>query len=132
MSALDIFMQVLGYMGAVGISIFSCPELIRCIRSKKTSDVNIYLFILLMTSSACFFISGFYNVSKFIEDGKGPSDWAFPLAVAIANVFSFLVPLTILSYKAVNVLAAKKMGITEKELEAKREQKNKENTIQKN
>lgn len=120
MSALDIFMQILGYAGAVGIAVFSSPELIRCIRTKKTSSVNVPLFILLMTSSACFFISGFYNISK-----TDPADtqFAFNLAVSVANVFSFLVPLTILTLKGLNVMKAKKLGITEKELEERRTNK---------
>lgn len=123
MSGIDIFMVILGYMGAIGISIFSSPELVRCIKTKKTSGVNVYLFGLLMFSSACFFISGFYNVSK--EIALGATDYAFSLAVAVANVFSFIVPLIILLIKASNIIKAKKLGITEKEYE-ERMQKSKQ------
>lgn len=114
---LDIFMQILGYMGAIGIAIFSTPEIIRCFKTKRTSQVNIYLFILLIFSSACFFISGFYNISKVLNDGGTISDIAFSLAVAIANVFSFIMPFIILIYKTINVLKAKKLNMSEKEYE---------------
>lgn len=123
MSGLDIFMQILSYLGAVGIAIFSCPELIKSFKTKKTSGINIYLFILLMVSSACFFITGFYNVSKDLNAGKGIGDIAFSLAVAIANVFSFIVPFTLMIYKGIHVLKAKKLGLTEKQYEELLEKK---------
>lgn len=40
MSALDIFMQIIGYLGAVGIAIFSMPQLINLIKTKDTTHVN--------------------------------------------------------------------------------------------
>ncbi|MDE5767490.1 MAG: hypothetical protein K2H56_02970 [Malacoplasma sp.] len=109
---MDIFMQVLGYIGAIGIAFFSFPEIIRCFKSKSTVNVNVWLFGLLAVSSACFWITGFYNVSKDVAAGN---DFSFGLAVAIANVFSFLSPVIILFYKLINVLAAKKHGMNEKE-----------------
>lgn len=115
---MDIFIQIIGYLGAIGIAIFSCPELIKCFKTKRTSSINVYLFILLMFSSACFFISGFYNIAKNIQENRGLD--AFALAVAIANVFSFIVPSILLSYKLYNKLMAKKLKISEKEYEDKK------------
>ncbi|MDE7112422.1 MAG: hypothetical protein K2N92_02360, partial [Malacoplasma sp.] len=106
---MDVFMQVIGYIGAIGIAFFSFPEIIRCFKNKNTVNVNVWLFGLLAVSSACFWITGFYNVSKDVEAG---ADFSFGLAVAIANVFSFLSPVIILFYKLVNVMKAKKHGMT--------------------
>lgn len=111
---MDIFMSILGYLGAVGIAIFSLPELIRCFKNKKTSDINILLFLLLAFSSMCFFVSGFHNI-KWKELNQSQN--MFNLAVAIANVFSFAVPTILLSYKAINHFAAKRRNMTEKEYE---------------
>ncbi|BAC43955.1 hypothetical protein D8X55_01670 [Malacoplasma penetrans] len=116
---MDIFMSIIGYMGAVGIAIFSLPELIRSLRSRRTSGINVWLFLLLMVSSACFFISGFYNFAQNLARDGWTSANQFALAVAVANIFSFLVPSTLLSYKLFHILMAKKQGITEKEYEDK-------------
>lgn len=110
---MDIFMTILGYVGAVGIAIFSLPELIRCLKNKKTSDINVALFLLLAFSSTCFYVTGFYNIKWSNLD----SQQMFNLAVAIANVFSFSVPAILLSYKLVNRVLAKKNNMTEKEYE---------------
>lgn len=121
--ALNIFMQVLGYMGAVGIAIFSLPELINVFKSRKTSHLkksSCMLFTLLMCSSAFFFISGFYTAAKLTSEG---TDASFNFAVAAANVFSFLTPATIMTYKLISILIAKKHGITEEELEQRRASK---------
>lgn len=115
---MDILMAILGYAGAIGIAIFSLPELIRCLKNKETSNINVWLFILLMVSSACFWISGFYSLSKNLDSGWNQTN-SFSLAVAIANIFSFLVPAILLSYKLYHVLMAKKHGLTEKQYEEK-------------
>lgn len=114
LSGVDIFMSILGYIGAVGIAVFSFPEVIKVFRIRKTSDVNVPLFFLLMVSSSLFYITGFYNLSK--ESINKPSAY-FSMAVAIANVFSFIAPFIVLSYKLSNVLKAKKLNMTEKEYE---------------
>ena len=110
----DTFMTILGYLGAVGIAIFSLPELIRCFKNKKTSDINVLLFLLLAFSSFCFFTSGFHNIDwKMIKEPQN----MFNLAVAIANVFSFTVPTILLCYKTINYFVAKRRNMTEKEYE---------------
>ncbi len=116
---MDIFMSVLGYIGAVGIAFFSFPEIIRCFKNKSTVGVNVWLFGLLAISSACFWISGFYNVNQDILSGN---DFSFGLAVAIANLFSFLSPVIILIYKSINVLVAKKHNMSEKEYQEYKKQ----------
>ena len=117
-NGLDIFMQVVGYLGALGIAIFSFPEVIRCFKNKSTADVNVWLFGLLAVSSACFWITGFYNLSK--SNSATDSSFAFNLAVAVANLFSFLSPVVILSFKLVNVLKAKKLGMNERQYQESR------------
>lgn len=125
---MDVLMTIIGYLGAIGIAIFSTPELIRCFKNKSTANVNVWLFALLMFSSACLYISGFYQLAQTLS-GPNPdvTKWSFSLAVAIANVFSFLVPLIILIYKLINHTKAKKLNMTEKEYEEFLKNKNSNN-----
>lgn len=109
-------MQILGYLGAIGIAIFSMPELFNVIRTKKTWHLNPWLFGLLAAASFCFVISGFYNIAIPLNQGKQfDTALAFQLAVTIANIFSGSVALIILIFKWVNIFKAKKRGISEKE-----------------
>lgn len=114
MSALDIFMQVIGYMGAIGIAIFSMPQLISIIKTKNTSNVNAWLFGLLAISSLCFMISGFYSFYITLSE-SGINSAAFQLAVSIANFFSFAIATIVLIFKLVNKIRAKKVNMTEAE-----------------
>ncbi|MCF0217868.1 MAG: hypothetical protein HUJ42_02375 [Malacoplasma sp.] len=121
MNGLDIFMDVLGYLAAVGIAVFSMPGLIACIKTKRTSDVNMWLFLILMVSSLLFWITGFYGIGV-----RGFN--AFNCAVAVANVFSWAIALAILVFKWVNMSKAKKLNLTEKEYEQQRAEANKSAT----
>lgn len=113
---MEIFMQILGYLGAIGIAIFSMPELVNVIKTKKTWHLNSWLFGLLAFASYCFVISGFYNIGIPLSEGKTfDTSLAFQLAVTIANIFSGSVALIILVFKWVNIFKAKKRGISEKE-----------------
>lgn len=130
MSGLDIFIMVLGYLGAVGIAIFSFPEVYNVLKNRKTSHLNktsVSLFTLLFFSSLFFAISGFYNFANALDKNAGQmtTDLSFSLAVAIANVFSCLAPSVILSFKLVRYRMAKSLGISEKELEERNKKKQK-------
>lgn len=119
MDGLTIFFTVIGYIGAVGIAIYNIPVLIDLFKNKRTSHLNkhtLLLFIILTTGAVCLAASGLYTL------GVDPNpDWAgsasFSLSVAIANIFSFSTSFAVLGYKWYRVKQAKKLGITEKELE---------------
>ncbi|MBD5445923.1 MAG: hypothetical protein HDR31_01245 [Mycoplasma sp.] len=122
MNGIDIFIMIIGYVGAVGIAIFSFPEVYNVLKNKKTSHLNktsVSLFTLLFFSSLCFAVSGFYNFSKDLglNEGQMTTGLAFSLAVSIANVFSCLAPSIILTFKLVRSRIAKNNNITELELE---------------
>ncbi len=114
MSALDIFMQIIGYLGAVGIAIFSMPQLINLIKTKDTTHVNAWLFGLLAISSLCFMVSGFYSFAGMLQE-KGINGAAFQLAVSIANFFSCSIATIVLIFKLVIKIKSKKLNMTEAE-----------------
>ena len=113
---IDIFMAVLGYAGAVGIAIFSLPGLIHTLKTKRTSGINPWMFLILALSALFFAISGFYNVAKTGAEGN-----QFSIAVASANILSFTFALLTLIAKFINCRKAKKAGKTEREYEEDRE-----------
>lgn len=115
LTASDIVITVIGYLGAIGIAIFSMPEVINVIRKKKTSHINMALFLILMISSFCFVVSGFYNVSKDIMTGVDSTKWSFSLSVAIANVMSWLSSSIVVFVKTYNIIMGKKKNMTEEE-----------------
>ncbi|UVT32125.1 hypothetical protein [Mesomycoplasma hyorhinis] len=113
---LDIFMQVLSYGGAIGVAIFSIPEVINIAKFKRTHHLNKILFIILFLASLCFFVSGVYFCIKSTEV-------AFQAAVTTANGISMLSSGFILVQKFWNIHNAKKLGITEAEFAQKRVKK---------
>lgn len=115
LTASDIVITVIGYLGAIGIAIFSMPEVINVIRKKKTSHINMALFLILMISSFCFVVSGFYNVGKDIMAGVDSIKWSFSLSVAIANVMSWLSSSIVVFVKTYNIIMGKKKNMTEEE-----------------
>lgn len=115
LTASDIVITVIGYLGAIGIAIFSMPEVFNVIRKKKTSHINMALFLILMISSFCFVVSGFYNVAKDIMAGVDSSKWSFSLSVAIANVMSWLSSSIVVFVKTYNIIMGKKKNMTEEE-----------------
>lgn len=131
---MDIFIQILSYLAAFGVAVFSTPETINVIRKKRTDHLNILLFLLLFLSAICFIISGLYGLIT----SKSPiAEQAFPLAVTIANVFSGTSSAIILSEKIYNRVKGKKNNMSEKEYgelryKNKLEKKNKKekNTVQ--
>lgn len=115
LTASDIVITVIGYLGAIGIAIFSMPEVFNIIRKKKTSHINMALFLILMISSFCFVVSGFYNVSKDIIAGVDSTKWSFSLSVSIANVMSWLSASIVVFVKTYNIIMGKKKNMTEEE-----------------
>ncbi|WPL37071.1 hypothetical protein [Malacoplasma iowae] len=115
LTANDIVITIIGYLGAVGIAIFSMPEVFNVIRKKKTNHINMALFLILMISSFCFVISGFYNIAKDISSGVDAIKWSFALAVAIANVMSGLSAGIVVFVKTYNIIMGKKNKMTEEE-----------------
>lgn len=127
LSAIDILITVIGYLGAIGIAIFSMPEVVNVIKRKKTNHISMTLFLILMISSLCFVISGFYNVSKDIIAGVDSVKWSFALAVTIANVMSCLSAGIVVFFKTYNLIMAKKKNMTEEEYGNYRISKNNKN-----
>ena len=91
------------------------PEVFNIIRNKKTSHINMALFLILMISSFCFVVSGFYNVAKDIMSGVDSTKWSFSLSVAIANVMSWLSASIVVFVKTYNIIMGKKKNMTEEE-----------------
>lgn len=112
---LDIFMQILGYLGAVGIAVFSSPQLISLIKTRDTRHVNSYLFGLLALASLFFMVSGFYSFAQQLDRDGMNTGAAFQLAVSIANFFSGSIAGLVLLFKLVNKINAKKNNMTEAE-----------------
>lgn len=117
LTANDIVITIIGYLGAVGIAIFSMPEVFNVIRKKKTNHINMALFLILMISSFCFVISGFYNIAKDISSGVDAIKWSFALAVAIANVMSGLSAGIVVFVKTYNIIMGKKIKWQKKNME---------------
>ena len=97
------------------------------IRKKKTSHINMALFLILMISSFCFVVSGFYNVGKDIIAGVDSIKWSFSLSVAIANVMSWLSSSIVVFVKTYNIIMGKKKNMTEEEYGNYRANKKKSN-----
>ena len=116
MNPVDIIMQIFGYLGAIGISLVSFPELINLIKTRKTYHINVILFGMITFASICFVISGFYN---FVNDISSKKEFnasiAFSLAIAVANVISGIIGGTVLTVKLIHMIKARKKGISEEE-----------------
>lgn len=117
MDGLEIFMQILSYGGAIGVAVFSIPEVINIARFKRTHHLNKILFIILFLAALFFFVSGVYFCKKLSDIGL---DVAFQAAVTAANGVSMICSGFILIQKFYNISNAKKLGITEAEFAKKR------------
>ncbi|MDE7433615.1 MAG: hypothetical protein K2M43_00450 [Mycoplasmoidaceae bacterium] len=108
-TGIGIFAQILGYVGAICIGIFSFPQLVRVIKTKDTYTVPLLMYCILALGSLCFMTQGIINMAI------DPSVWEQVLGVTIANVFSFGISFTVLLIKLVNIFMAKKLKITEEQ-----------------
>lgn len=117
--SVDIFMQVLSYLAALGIAIYCVPLLISVLKTKQTSGINLLMFLIVTTSAILFSITGFYSAfSKGVDsETLKSSGTQFGIAVSIANVISALISSITLIIKFNNIFKAKKLKISEKEYE---------------
>jgi MtN3 and saliva related transmembrane protein len=83
-----VFFDVVGYIAAVCTTISFVPQAIKCIRTRDTKNISLWMYILFVFGTACWAAYGIYSQS---------------LQVTIANIITFILASIILVMKIINL-----------------------------
>jgi MtN3 and saliva related transmembrane protein len=83
-----LFWQIVGYVAAVGTTISFVPQAVKCIVTKDTKNISLWMYVLFVFGTACWAAYGF-----------GTNN----LPVIIANVITLVLASTILVLKIINL-----------------------------
>lgn len=83
-----IFFDVIGTIAAVCTTISFLPQAIKCIKTRDTKNISLWMYILFVFGTACWAAYGIYSQS---------------LQVTIANIITFVLASIILVMKIINV-----------------------------
>jgi MtN3 and saliva related transmembrane protein len=83
-----VFFDVMGYIAAVCTTISFVPQAIKCIRTRDTKNISLWMYILFVFGTACWAAYGIYSQS---------------LQVTIANIITFILASIILVMKIINL-----------------------------
>lgn len=106
---MDLFIDILGYFAAFGVAVVSLPLLIRVIKTKNTTTINLSMMSLIIVSSILFLITGIYSGVKTQFNGLN-------IAVIVSNSCAGINASIVSSFKIINLIQCKKMKISEEEL----------------
>jgi MtN3 and saliva related transmembrane protein len=84
----DLFFTIIGYVAAVGTTVSFVPQAIKCIVTKDTRNISLWMYVLFVFGTACWLAYGIYYKQ---------------LQVAIANAITFILAATILILKICNL-----------------------------
>jgi MtN3 and saliva related transmembrane protein len=84
----DLFFKIVGYLAATGTTVSFLPQAIKCIMSKDTRNISLWMYILFVFGTACWAAYGIYN-----------KDWP----IIVANVITFILAGIILVLKICNL-----------------------------
>lgn len=85
-------MDIIGYIAAALTTISFLPQLIQVLRTKKTKDINLYMYIVFVVGVAIWVVYGFLSHS---------------MPIIIANIFTFVFSGIILTFKIINTAKGK-------------------------
>jgi len=84
----NLFFEIVGYVAAVGTTVSFVPQAIKCIATKDTRNISLWMYILFVFGTACWAAYGFYF---------------HKMPVIIANVITFVLASIILIMKIANL-----------------------------
>lgn len=103
----------LGIIAAICIAAFSMPQLVYTIKTKNTSGVSLWMFILLAFGDLCFVIQG---IGILADKGLDPvKRLSSGLPLLLANLISCTIAVIVLAFKIRNKVWSKKFSTTEKD-----------------
>lgn len=106
---MSLFIDILGYLGAFGVAIVSLPLLIKVIKTKNTTAINLSMMCLIIISSILFLITGIYSGVKTQFNGLN-------IAVIVSNSCAGINASIVSSFKIINLIKSKRKEISEEEL----------------
>lgn len=121
MSTLQVITMIFGILGAICITIYAYPPLIRCLKTKDTTGINYPMFIILAVGSTCFILDGLLGVISVLishpdwSDGNTVASLVSFISVGVANLSSALGAYWSLIYKTIHRKQAKEHQMSEKE-----------------
>lgn len=101
-----------GLIAAICISIFSMPQLVRVLKTKKTTEVSLLMYILLTFGDFCFALNG---IGVLCSNSVLGERLAAGLPLLLANIVACTSAAIVLFFKLRNMHYAKKFSVTEKE-----------------
>lgn len=104
---MSLAITILMTIGAVLISIFSLPNLIKVIKTKNTLHINLGMYIIFTLACLCFSI---YGLGIVLDGNLGGG-----LPTCIANAICVIIAVITLGYKITNIKKAKSVNLTEAE-----------------
>ena len=116
MEVLAIVSIVISLIGAVGMIAFNVPALDKIRKTKDTSSLSLWMFIILAAGSFMFVASTIITMVLTANKNDASSvDIYAPIGVLIGNLFSCASSIAIACIKARNSHMAKKNNISERE-----------------
>jgi MtN3 and saliva related transmembrane protein len=83
-----LFFKVISYIAAVSTTISFLPQAIKCIVTKDTKNISLWMYVIFVFGTACWAAYGLYF-----------KDWA----ISAANIVTFILASIILTMKIINL-----------------------------